>query len=323
MQKEQIYNAAVARIDTRRLNARLEQERRTDEIMRKIPEAVELDRQLRSVCMRIFDAAGKEDRDKRLAAIQKQTAEADQILRQILVANGYPADYLDIHYTCPICNDTGFHEGRRCECLQREISAISAEAINQESQLSLSSFSTFSLSYYDDLSPEEQRSMRSIFQSCQSFASEFTPMQSGSILMHGATGLGKTHLSLAIASVVISRGYTVIYDSTGALLHKLEQEHFGRGKPDEDTLGTVLECDLLILDDFGTEFDTSFSRAQIYTILNSRMNARRSTIVNTNLTYKQLNERYGDRIVSRLLTWESMPFLGEDIRKKKRQGGST
>jgi DNA replication protein DnaC len=323
VQKEQIYNAAVARIDARRHAARLEQERRTDEIMRRIPEAVELDRQLRSVCMRVFEAAGKEDREKRLAAIQKQTAEADRMLRAILTANGYPEDYLDIHYSCPICNDSGFHEGRRCECLQREISALAADAINQESQLALSQFDTFSLQYYSDLPQNEAAAMQRILQHCKNYAELFTPGESDSLLMLGKPGLGKTHLSLAIASVLIERGFTVIYDSVGALLHKLELEHFGRSKSEEDTLSSVLECDLLILDDFGTEFDTAFTQSQIYTILNSRMNARRATIINTNLTLEELRAHYGERIFSRLVTSKIMQFYGKDIRLKKRQGGST
>lgn len=323
MQKEQIYDTAVARIDARRHAARLEQERRTDEIMQKIPEAAELDRQLRSVCMRVFEAAGKDDREKRLAAIQKQTAEADRMLRSILAANGYPEDYLDVHYSCPICNDSGFHEGRRCECLQREISAISAELINQQSQLALSRFETFSMQYYSDLPPKESAAMQRIFQHCKNYAELFQPGEATNLLMLGNTGLGKTHLSLAIASVLIERGFTVIYDSAGALLHKLELEHFGRSQTDEDTLSSVLECDLLILDDFGTEFDTSFTQSQIYTILNSRMNARHATIVNTNLTLAELKSHYGERVFSRLVTGTIMQFYGKDIRLKKRQGGST
>lgn len=323
MQKEQIYDTAVARIDARRHAARLEQERRTDEIMQKIPEAAELDRQLRSVCMRVFEAAGKDDREKRLAAIQKQTAEADRMLRSILAANGYPEDYLDVHYSCPICDDSGFHEGRRCECLQREISAISAELINQQSQLALSRFETFSMQYYSDLPPKESAAMQRIFQHCKNYAELFQPGEATNLLMLGNTGLGKTHLSLAIASVLIERGFTVIYDSAGALLHKLELEHFGRSQTDEDTLSSVLECDLLILDDFGTEFDTSFTQSQIYTILNSRMNARHATIVNTNLTLAELKSHYGERVFSRLVTGTIMQFYGKDIRLKKRQGGST
>ena len=166
--------------------------------------------------------------------------------------------------------------------------------------------------------------MEQIFLRCRSYAEHFETLSSPSLLMHGGTGLGKTHLSLAIASVLLQRGFSVVYDSAGELLHRLEREHFGKSgsESSEDSMDTVLSCDLLILDDFGMEFDTSFSRAQIYTIINSRMNARRPIILNTNLTTAQLQERYGDRILSRLLTWDFMHFCGKDIRLKKRKGGS-
>ena len=114
MQKEEVYREAMSRIDARRTAARVEQERRSDEIMRRIPEAVELERQLRSVCMRVFDAADSQDRTARIRNIQQQAAQADAILRQILQKHGYPADYLDVHYSCPVCNDSGFTGGKRC-----------------------------------------------------------------------------------------------------------------------------------------------------------------------------------------------------------------
>ena len=153
---------------------------------------------------------------------------------------------------------------------------------------------------------------------CKAYADSFSPERSGSLLMSGNTGLGKTHLSLAIANALLQRGVHVIYDSIGSLLHILEQEHFGRGDSDSDTLSTVLDCDLLILDDFGTEFRTSFSRSMIYTILNSRMNAGKPMIVNTNLTLGEIREEYGDRVVSRLISASQMlAFYGRDIRIQK------
>ena len=245
------------------------------------------------------------------------------MLRAILTANGYPADYLDTHYACAACSDTGFVSGRRCACLQREITNVAAEAFRQESQLTLTSFDSFSLSYYRDLPKEKYEAMVRSFQYCKTYAEQFQPGHSGSMLIFGSTGIGKTHLSLAIASVLIASGYTVIYDSAGALLHKLEQEHFGRGSAEEDTLDTLRSCDLLIIDDFGTEFETSFTRSQIYTILNSRMNAGRAVIVNTNLTPEEIGSRYGDRVLSRLITGRIMEFYGKDIRLQKRTGGST
>ena len=318
MTKEQIYAEAVEVLRTRRRNAQQEQEQRTDRIRREIPETAELDRQLRAVCGSILSAIGRPDNKERLKQIEQHTKAADAMLRDLLTAKGYPADYLDVHYTCQRCDDTGFVGGRPCVCLKQEIGRISAEQFNVRSQLVLCSFADFSLDYYRDLPPEQFHAMEQNLAVCKAYADSFSPERSGSLLMSGNTGLGKTHLSLAIANALLQRGVHVIYDSIGSLLHILEQEHFGRGDSDSDTLSTMLDCDLLILDDFGTEFRTSFSRSMIYTILNSRMNAGKPMIVNTNLTLGEIREEYGDRVVSRLISASQMlAFYGRDIRIQK------
>ena len=321
MIQEQIYNEAIGRIHLRRQDAQRQQEERTEQIHAEIPETAELDRQLRRVCMSLLQVMGTAQSAERIRTIERQSTEADAMLRQLLTAHGYPADYLDVHYTCGQCSDTGFRDGRACACLTAEIGRIGAERFNANSQLALRSFSTFSLQYYSDLPPEQYQAMEQILQSCKQYAASFVPGNAGNLFMFGNTGLGKTHLSLAIANELLPKGYSVMYDSVGSLLHVLEREQFRRGEAaGQDTLSTVLECDLLILDDFGTEFDTSFSRSMIYTILNGRISARRPMIVNTNLHHQEIKERYGDRILSRLL-FESqiLHFYGKDIRIQKQR----
>ena len=319
MMQEQIYAQAIANIGERRRAAQRLQEQRTDEIQSSIPETAELDRQLRSACLSIGSVIGKGDNSGLLKEIEQHTREADAMLRRILTAHGYPADYLDVHYTCEKCSDTGFAGGRPCSCLTQEIGRIGAEQLNARSRLSLSSFSDFSLSYYRNLPPEQYHAMEQNLEICKQYAETFSPESACNLFMVGSTGLGKTHLSLSVANVLLQKGFAVIYDSLSSLLHILEQEQFSRSRSsDEDTLSALLECDLLILDDFGAEFDTSFSRSMIYTILNSRMNARRPLIVNTNLTHNEVQEKYGDRILSRLLfDARVLPFYGKDIRLQK------
>ncbi|MBQ3939893.1 MAG: ATP-binding protein [Oscillospiraceae bacterium] len=324
MLREQIFAEAMNRVAEKRLHAQQEQERRTDEILRKIPESAALERRLRTVCLSVMQIADSAQRAERLRQIQKQAAEADGMMRQILTANGYPADYLDTHYSCEKCSDSGFVNGERCSCLLHEIAVISAEQMNARSRLALCSFDSFSMQYYDDLPREEHQAMQRNLVRCRAYAESFVPGESGNLFMIGGTGLGKTHLSLSIASVLLEKGFSVIYDSVGSLLHTLEQEHFSHSEASGDTLETLLDCDLLILDDFGTEFDTSFSRSMIYTILNSRMNAQKALIVNTNLSSSEIQNSYGDRILSRLLASEILHFYGKDIRLKKRtHTGST
>lgn len=318
MLREQIFSEALGRITAHRQAARAEQEQRTDQIRQEIPETAELDRQLRSTALSIFQAAGAKDRAAKIKAVEQQSRQAEALLREILTAHGYPADYLDLHFSCTRCGDTGYVDGLPCDCLKREIGKVGAEQMNTVSQLALSSFDTFSLHYYRDLPQEQYAAMERILLQCRSYAKQFDPARSDSILMTGGTGLGKTHLSLAIANELLSQGWSVIYDATGNLLHILNQEYFSRGNAQEsDTLSLLLDCDLLILDDFGTEFDTQFSRSMLYTIINGRLNARKPMILSTNLTLAEIQTQYGDRVLSRLLTSAVYQFYGSDIRLKK------
>lgn len=322
MLQKQIYEEAVSRIRTRCQNARMQQEQRSIAIRQEIPETVELDRQLRNTCLAIFKAtAGTKDRAERMRSVERQSKEAQALLRALLTAHGYPADYLDLHYTCSLCNDSGFRDGIPCECLKREIGIVGAEQLNRNSQLSLCSFSTFSLHYYRDLPQEQFAAMQNIFQQCRNYAAAFDPKTSGTLLMTGGTGLGKTHLSLAIANELLMQGCSVVYDAVGNLLHKLNKEYFSRGgsSEEDDTISLLTNCDLLILDDFGTEFDTQFNRSYIYTLINGRINAHKPMIVNTNLTLPELQAQYGDRILSRLTTGKVLMFYGKDIRSKLRE----
>ena len=152
---------------------------------------------------------------------------------------------------------------------------------------------------------------------CKNYADNFS-LKSPSLILYGATGLGKTHLSLAIAGEVIGKGFGVIYGSAQNLLNRLENEKFGRSGQDGDTLSLLLECDLLILDDLGAEFSTAFTLSAIYNIINSRMLASLPTIISTNLEPGELDKKYDQRIASRILgSFTPVYFCGRDIRQLK------
>ena len=159
--------------------------------------------------------------------------------------------------------------------------------------------------------------MKRILEFTRNYAENFTP-SSGSILMFGGTGLGKTHLSLAIANKVLEKGYSVVYDSIINILRTIEKEHFSRDHSSEMT-DLILSSELLIIDDLGTEYETQFYNSTVYNIINSRINSSRPTIINTNLDYAGINKRYEARVVSRLTTiYSCLEFKGEDIRMQKR-----
>ena len=158
--------------------------------------------------------------------------------------------------------------------------------------------------------------MREIFEYCRCYADDFGKC-SDSLFMHGATGLGKTHLSLAIANVVVEKGFEVIYGSAQNLLSSLEREKFGGGSGEMEK--ELLDCDLLIIDDLGSEFSTQFTVACIYNIINTRINLGKPVIISTNLTGEELEAKYTQRITSRIIgSYVSLLFIGKDIRQLKK-----
>ena len=230
--------------------------------------------------------------------------------KKLLEQNGYPADYLDVHYSCPFCRDTGYFDGRFCECFKKLCGKLSTDELNKNAKLALSSFDTFSLSYYKG---DDYFTMNNILEFTRQYAETFTP-DSGSIFMFGPTGLGKTHLSLAAANRILEKGYSVIYDSVINILRKIEKEHFSR-EHNSDMIDLVIETDLLILDDLGTEYETAFYNATIYNIINTRLNSGKPTIISTNLDFGGIKQRYDERVVSRIVAaYTCLEFKGDDIR---------
>ncbi len=314
----EIFEKAQLIIQNRRRNAVTESERRTDEINNKIPEIKVINDTIfntgQEVVKIIFAEKNKDVQQKKIEQLKRDNLEAQAVSRQLLVANGYPADYLDIHYTCTKCNDTGYFKNNMCECFTRLCGKLEADEINKHSQLELSSFDTFSLSYY---SGKDYFTMKSHFEYLKGYAEDFTP-HSNSLLIFGKTGLGKTHLSLAVANKVLEKGYSVVYDSAINILKEMEKEHFGREHNSEIT-DSVIETDLLILDDLGTEHTTQFYSSTVYNIINTRLNRRKPTIISTNLDYDGIRKRYEARIASRLTTmYANMNFVGTDVRLQKK-----
>lgn len=246
-------------------------------------------------------------------------AEEKRLLREA----GYPEDYLKLKIHCEKCGDTGYENGARCSCLEARVRKIELEKLNAVSNLRLTGFGDFDLRYYPDTPVEGQNTtirewMGRILLFCRGYAEKFTP-QSGSLLMGGSTGLGKTHLSLAIAAEVIGRGYSVVYGTAQDFLRRIEQEHFRSDKGDDDTLKGILDCDLLILDDLGAEFATQFTRSTVYNIISTRLSREKATIISTNLSRAELQEQYTDRVVSRIFSqYQVLGFKGSDIRQLKR-----
>ncbi|MCH5323915.1 MAG: ATP-binding protein [Eubacterium sp.] len=319
------YDEAQRVIDKRRFDNSLEENRRAQEINDKLPAAAELVEQLAGTIDKLAKIILDRDENvaQRVEKLKEENLSMQDKLAELLTKNGYPADYLDEIYTCQKCKDTGIGENGRCECFHELLRQIAAKKLSESLPIGLSTFDSFELKYYSDIKDPKlgglspRNIMEQNLRSCEKYAENFhLPYES--VFMSGGTGLGKTHLSLAIAKKVIEKEYSVVYGSVPDLLRRIETAHFDRREDDADVIFTVKECDLLVLDDLGAEFSTQFYISTLYDIINTRLNFGRPTIVSTNLTSEELVQRYTDRIASRLLSMKRMLFVGSDIRVSKR-----
>lgn len=321
---KEIYTQARRELQRRRTLAEREAQRRREETAKKYPALTCIEREMAEAGHSIVYALGRPDAREFVRGLEKQSLAAQERRRELLRNAGLAEDYLDTPYTCPACGDTGFAEGVICSCHKKLLRSLAYQQISSRYPLDLCSFEGFRLDYY----PEEtdartgvspRRRMAEIFEFCVHYAEDFGP-HSPSLFLCGATGLGKTHLSLAIAREAIARDFAVIYGSTQNLLNDLEDEHFGRKNLEKGaTQEMLLSCDLLLLDDLGAEFSTSFTVAALYNIINSRINAGMPVIISTNLTPAELETKYTQRITSRIIgCYTSLIFCGRDIRQLRR-----
>lgn len=315
------YLKAESILSERRNKNSSEYEKRRNDFFLAFPRAKEIERLLCTTATAVGRAvlSGENVREQ-LEKLKKENLALQQELRNIITGAGFSENYLDPIYDCKACKDTGYIDGKMCECLKTLLKTITYEQINALSPLSLSSFDNFSLEYYPEASqtggsPREK--MSKIFSFCKEYARDFSS-DSRSILMQGGTGLGKTHLALAIANEVIAGGYGVIYCSAPSIVQKLESEHFSKYE-EEETLKQLNSCDLLILDDLGTEFSTQFSSSILYNIFNTRISSGKPIIISTNLELDELERQYSARFVSRVMgSCVKMKFVGNDIRFNKK-----
>ena len=318
-----IIEKANAVLADRRQNARVEIQHHWEEISHKVPEISVLRAKLNSTSIRLSRLIlnRSENFAEALAQLREENLSAQEQVKVLLEENGYPQDYLEVKYTCPDCQDSGYVGKKRCGCLNDLIRQLRAQQTQEECLLPEATFQGFKLEYYPDLPGDNgiaaREQMDKVLHFCIRYAQGFCE-KSPSLLMLGGTGLGKTHLSQAIAKTVMEKGYFVLIGTAQDFFRAAEKEHFGREKTDRDTLGTLTECDLLILDDLGAEFESNYYTSCLYYILNSRLNNGKQTVISSNLTAKQLETRYSDRIISRLFSmYQILRFTGRDIRQLK------
>ena len=310
--------------EKRRYNDEL-YERRLETVYARVPRIRILDAEIRATMSDLIGFALNADNGGQIEDIRLRNLELQEQRRGELMRAGYSDSYLDEEYMCPNCHDTGYIRTEICDCLMKLYKREQRESLSSLFKLGNETFDSFDLSYFDntpapDTGISPRRSMEIIYETCVEYARKFGK-KSMNLFFNGAPGLGKTFLSACIARVVSENGHSVVYDMASSVFTKFEDAKFSRTDDPEETRAEVkryLECDLLIIDDLGTEMTTTFTISALYELINTRLVTGKKMIVSSNLTLNELRRRYSEQIMSRLEgEYQTLTFRGDDIRKKR------
>ena len=321
-----IMRRALQRFEDDKAQRESRFEERRENIFRRQPRLRQIDTELRSTMSRIIAGALRRGTDPRPAVntLRDENLSLQREKRELLAAMNLPEDALDQTPACALCGDTGYRGGAVCRCLKRYYAQEQQKELSRMLDLGSQSFDTFSLDWHPDrydsnigCAPREHMEM--VYDVCANYAHQFGK-KPANLLLFGAPGLGKTFLSAAIAREVSDEGYSVVYDTAGHIFERFETQKFGREEDADGDVERILSCDLLILDDLGTEMTTAFVQSALYQIVNTRLMEKKSTILSTNLMPGEIARRYSAQIASRIEgEYQLLPFFGEDIRKLKKE----
>lgn len=326
MNKRQIYSRIQREYNELQERNKKELEQKREEIYAKIPRIKEIDQELNTSAIaltrKILDKSfSTEDIIEKM---HQKNIDLQMEKGELLATNNYAVDYLTIKFCCKKCNDTGYINDSVCSCYKQKLIKIAYAQSNLGELLHYQCFDNFDFSYYSSsVVPSEgispQQNIQNIFQHCLNFVKDFDCLNQ-SLLLYGETGLGKTFISSCIAKDLLDNGKTVFYQSSNKIFEILENYKFNReqGEVSNELIGLIFEVDLLIVDDLGTEFITSFTSSAFFDIINTRLMNNLSTIINTNLNIQELTNLYSDRIISRIIgNYRLLKFFGDDIRELK------
>lgn len=326
------YNAVLRMYDSRQLNNQRAYDLRKQEVYRCVPALESLDKQQVSESVRrIKESIASAHSKPASAAFNLSASDYAAQRKKLLTEAGFPEDYLEMQYHCPLCKDTGYSNNQKCKCFKAAFINLLYGDSALRSALDTENFDTFSYDYYADditdpltgLTPYQN--IQDAVAKAKNFIADFDSPEGDchNLLVCGNTGVGKTFLTNCIARELINAGYGVVYLSANELFTILEDYKFRRNNsPDSETIHerhtAIHECDLLIIDDLGTELVNNFAITQLFHLLNNRQLQRHSTIISTNLSMQHIKETYSERIFSRIASsYDYIRLFGEDIRLKK------
>lgn len=319
------YNAIMRIYNQRQFLNKREQDGRIQEVYRKIPQIEALGDEITAAMAQAGRKMLHGHMDE-AEALRNEAAALKEQKRLYLARGGFPPDYMDMQYRCRDCKDTGYADGKKCHCFQRMAIEILYDQSNIRGILEKENFDTLSMEYYNRDRIDGKTGMTVyeymtvVIEECKSFAANFEK-EKGSILFTGSTGCGKTFLSNCIARELIRQCFSVVYLTATDMFDVLSESRFGNRDDDEgkDRAGYILECDLLIIDDLGTELINSFTASQLFYCINERLNRKKGTIISTNLPPNRLQDEFTERIASRILNqYKILPLLGDDMRAIRR-----
>lgn len=317
---EIIYLRAENELTNRRQQAEKLHDMRRKEFVAKYPQLLDIEKDMKNAALQVIKSIGGNSEKVNVAEIAKLNLDAQKAKKELIKASGYPEDYLDVPYTCKKCNDTGILNGKLCECHLQLLQQLSVGELSCSPLLARSTFESFDVNLYSDIkdralgySPREY--MRGCYEMLKAYSENFTP-DSNSFFFCGGTGLGKTHLALAVLNKVSSKGFNVYYNTVAKVVKQLKNESFGRS--DSSLEEELKASDLVIIDDLGAEFESDFGNAAINELVDDTILNGKALIIISNLSVRELESRYGQRFTSRLNGFEVLEFVGEDIRQIKK-----
>lgn len=320
------YDALMREYDRVRLIHKRELDERVKEIYNKIPRIKEINDSISSISvagakrMLLENAGSPSDIKKEIEALSQEKA-------SILRSNGYPDDYLSMRYSCDTCKDTGYNGQTKCHCLKSSIIEILYQQSNIKDVLKRENFNSFSFAHYDNTTKDSVtgltalENMHEVVKTCRTYIDEFDH-EYRNLYLYGATGVGKTFLTNCIAKELIDSSHSVIYVSAIRLFEILAGNTFKRtndSSTSTDLASNLLDCDLLIVDDLGTELVNSFTASAFFNCINERHLRQKSVIISTNLSLAELRANYSERVFSRITSnYTLLKIYGDDLRMKLR-----
>ena len=317
------YDSIIRDYQLRQSRRRQEKEKRVQEAYQKAPRLKEIDEEIASLSVASARKLLSGD-EQILSQLKEQISQLGKERIQVLQSSGFPADYMQLTYDCPDCHDTGYVDGQKCHCFKKaEIELLYTQS-NISPILEKENFDTLSFDFYSEeikdsrsgISSKER--MYKAVDTCKQFVHDFDTA-GGNLFFYGDTGIGKTFLSHCIARELIETTHSVIYFSAQMLFELFAKKRFDRHSEEPDFTDHIYDCDLLIIDDLGTELTNSFVNSELFLCLNERLTNGKSTIISTNLPLNVFADTYSERIFSRISNHFTMiKLFGNDIRLQKK-----